>query len=103
MSGRVETHAAAELLDHEIVDADGNACGMVDGLEIEGAGAHAQVVALLVGPGAWQLRLPALPRVVARWLFGERVVRIPIEAVSEVTEVVRLKTGTVPPSPSKKG
>lgn len=90
MSPRVATHAAHELLDHEIVDADGNACGMVDGLEIEGAGAHARVVALLVGPGAWLPRLPALPRVVARWLVGERVVRIPIEAVDSVSEVVRL-------------
>jgi len=98
MSARVETHAAHELLDHEIVDADGNACGMVDGLQIEGSGARARVVALLVGPGAWLPRLPALPRVVARWLFGERVVRIPIEAVSDVSEVVRLKTGTVPDS-----
>ena len=91
MSARVETHGAHELLDHEIVDADGNACGMVDGLEIEGSGAQARVVALLVGPGAWLLRLPALPRVIARWLFGERVIRIPIEAVAEVSEVVTLK------------
>jgi hypothetical protein len=91
MSARSETHAAHELLDHEIVDADGNACGMVDGLEIEGSGAHARVVALLVGPGAWLPRLPALPRVVARWLLGERVVRIPVEAISDVSEVVRLR------------
>jgi hypothetical protein len=91
MSARSETHAAHELLDHEIVDADGNACGMVDGLEIEGSGAHARVVALLVGPGAWLPRLPALPRVVARWLLGGRVVRIPIEAISDVSEVVRLR------------
>jgi len=96
MSAQVETHAASELLDHEIVDADGNACGMVDGLEIEGGGSQARVVALLVGPGAWLPRLPALPRVVARWLFGERVVRIPIEAVNAVSEVVTLKKGTVP-------
>ena len=91
MSAGVEKHAAHELLDHEIVDADGNACGMVDGLEIEGTGAQARVVALLVGPGVWALRLPALPRVVARWLFGERVVRIPIEAVGDVSEVVTLR------------
>lgn len=90
MSARAEAHDARELLDREIVDADGNACGMVDGLEVAGRGAEARVVALLVGPGAWQQRLPALPRVVARWLFGERVVRIPIEAVAEVSEVVRL-------------
>jgi sporulation protein YlmC with PRC-barrel domain len=93
MSARTVTHAARDLLDHEIVDAQGNACGMVDGLEIEGTGAHARIVALLVGPGAWLPRLPALPRVVARWLFGERVVRIPIEAVSEVAETVQLVPG----------
>ena len=91
MSARTEAHAAHELLDHEIVDAEGNACGMVDGLEVEGSGTHARVVALLVGPGAWLPRLPALPRVVARWLLGERVVRIPIVAVSDVSEVVSLK------------
>src|SRR5438105_1195735 len=98
MSARVETHQASELLDHEIVDADGNACGMVDGLEIAGSGSNARVIALLVGPGAWLPRLPALPRVVARWLFGERVVRIPIEAVADVSEVVRL---IEPSSPSR--
>ena len=98
MKARAETHAAHELLDHEIVDADGNPCGMVDGLEIEGTGAQARVVGLLVGPGAWLPRLPALPRVVARWLFGERVVRIPIEAVADVSEVVSLKK---PSSPSR--
>ena len=91
MSVRVATHGAHELLDREIVDADGNARGMVDGLDIEGRGAQARVVALLVGPGAWLSRLPALPRVIARWLFGERVIRIPIEAVSDVSEVVRLR------------
>jgi hypothetical protein len=90
MTVHVETHRAHELLDHEIVDAQGNACGMVDGLQIEGTGEQARVVALLVGPGAWLPRLPALPRVVARWLFGERVIRIPIEAVANVSEVVRL-------------
>ena len=91
MSARVVGHGTRELLDHEIVDADGIPRGMVDGLEIEGRGAAARVVALLVGPGAWLPRLPALPRVIARWLFGERVIRIPIEAVSDVSEVVRLK------------
>ena len=95
MTARAQTHAAHELLDHEIVDADGNACGMVDGLEIEGSGTQAHVVALLVGPGAWLPRLPALPRVIARWLFGERVIRIPIEAVSDVAEVVKLERETV--------
>ena len=98
MSASAGNHAAHDLLDHEIVDAHGKACGMVDALEIEGSGKNARVVALLVGPGAWLPRLPALPRVVARWLFGERVVRIPIEAVSDVSEVVTLKTGTVPDS-----
>jgi sporulation protein YlmC with PRC-barrel domain len=93
MSARTVTHSAQDLLDHEIVDSQGNACGMVDGLEIEGTGAQAHVAALLVGPGAWLPRLPALPRVVARWLLGERVVRIPIEAVSEVAETVKLVPG----------
>jgi hypothetical protein len=82
-----------DVLDHEIVDAEGNPRGMVDALELEGKGADARIVALFTGPGAWLPRLPALPRVVARWMFSERVVRIPIGDVSEVSEVVRLKKG----------
>jgi hypothetical protein len=91
MSSKRVSPAARDLLDHEIVDARGNACGMVDALETDGTGEGARIVALLSGPGAWAPRLPALPRVVARWLFGERVTRIPIEDVADVSEVVQLR------------
>ena len=90
MSTKRESPTARDLLDHEIVDAQGNACGMVDALEIAGVGKDARIVALLTGPGAWAQRLPALPRIVARWLFGQRVVRIAIEDVADVSEVVQL-------------
>jgi sporulation protein YlmC with PRC-barrel domain len=80
------------LLDHELVDADGNSCGMVDGLELREGTPGPEVLALLVGPGAWGPRLPALLAVLAGALFGKAVVRIPWEQVQHVGEVVVLKT-----------
>jgi len=81
-----------DVLDHEIVDIDGVSCGSVDEIAFEQpAGAAPQVAALLVGPGAWTPRLPALFGVVAVQLFGDETIRVPWSEVAEVGEVIRLK------------
>jgi sporulation protein YlmC with PRC-barrel domain len=50
--GRV-LHLLREVLDHEIVDCDGNSCGMVDDIELEWTVDGPGVAALQLGPGRW--------------------------------------------------
>jgi sporulation protein YlmC with PRC-barrel domain len=89
--GRV-LHLLREVLDHEIVDCDGNSCGMVDDIELEWTVDGPGVAALQLGPGAWSRRLPRPLGSLARWIFGRAVVRIPWAEVSEVTEIIRLRS-----------
>jgi sporulation protein YlmC with PRC-barrel domain len=79
-----------DVLDHEIVDVDKVACGMVDDIEFVSTPKGPAVAALLVGPGASMPRLPALFALMGRWLFGDSRVRVPWEHVVEISEVIRL-------------
>ena len=80
-----------DVLDHDIVDVDGVRCGIVDDIEFgEGPGDAPIVTALLVGPGAWQARLPALLGVAAEWLFGSARIRVPWGDVAALTQSVKL-------------
>jgi hypothetical protein len=79
-----------EVLDHEVVDADDVACGMVDDLEFAPTARGPMVAALLLGPGAAGPRLPALFAFAAAKLFGRRIVRVPWRHVVEISEVIRL-------------
>jgi hypothetical protein len=79
-----------EVLDHEVVDADDVSCGMVDDLEFAQTSGGPVVVALLVGPGAWEPRLPAMLRLAAGKLFGRALVRVAWQEVTEISEVIRL-------------
>jgi sporulation protein YlmC with PRC-barrel domain len=81
-----------DVLDHEIVDADGVSCGMVDDIELSNTAHGPVVTALLVGPGAWLPRLPALLERLAQKLFGRRVIRVPWEEVAQVAEVIKLSS-----------
>ena len=85
-------HLLREVLDHEVVDVEGNSCGMVDDIELEWTVDGPGVAALQLGPGAWSRRLPRPLGALARRLFGSAVVRIPWAEVSEVTEVIRLRS-----------
>jgi sporulation protein YlmC with PRC-barrel domain len=85
-------HLLREVLDHEVVDADGVSCGMVDDIELGPAGSATGVKALLLGPGAWTERLPRRLRGLARRVFGQGLVRIPWEEVIQVGEVIRLRS-----------
>jgi sporulation protein YlmC with PRC-barrel domain len=93
MSGR-ETHPLdllREVLDHELVDAEGVSCGMVDDIEFEDTPRGPVPAALVAGPGAWGPRLPALLALCARRLFGSRRVRVPWTEVHDIGETIRLK------------
>jgi sporulation protein YlmC with PRC-barrel domain len=85
-------HLLREVLDHEVVDVDGVPCGMVDDLALEWTIDGPSVVALLLGPGAWVPRLPAPLRGLARRVFGTARVRIPWAEVTQVSEVIRLRS-----------
>ena len=89
MNRRIEL--LRDVLDHEIVDVDGVRCGTVDDLEFEDLDGAPVVAAILVGPRAWQARLPALFAIIAGWLFGRGVTRIPWTAVGRLTQSVELK------------
>ena len=82
-----------QVLDHAVLDADDWPCGVVDDLEVEGGiGGTLRVTALLVGPGAWTERLPALLRWALPKLVGSRCVRVPWSEVCVVGEHIRLRS-----------
>ena len=81
-----------QVLDHAIIDAEDWMCGIVDDIEVEGGvGEPLRIVALLVGPGAWGPRTPALFTRLLPRVFGTRCVRVPWSEVSAVGEHIRLK------------
>lgn len=86
-----------QVLDHEIIDCDDLPCGTVDDMEVAGrVGEPLRVIALLVGPGAWGPRLPAVFAVLTRWLFGSHVTRVPWREVAEVGEKIKLCSRAAP-------
>jgi hypothetical protein len=80
-----------DLVDHELQDCNGIACGMVDDVELE-AEHPPRIVALLVGPGVWQWRLPALARLCVGAVVGTKRVRVPFGEVADISEVIRLRS-----------
>jgi len=85
-----------QVLDHTLVDADDLPCGCVDDIELEGApGEPLRIAALLVGPGAWGPRLPALFARLVRWMGGRQVVRVPWSEVAELGEQIRLRSNAL--------
>jgi sporulation protein YlmC with PRC-barrel domain len=84
--------AVGEILDHEVVDAAGMPCGMVDDVVLDGhPGAPLTIVALLVGPGAWLPRAMWPVRIVAGLVVGRQRVRVPWSAVVSVHERIVLE------------
>jgi hypothetical protein len=84
-----------DLLDHELVDCDGTACGMVDDVELAPTGKNEgalEIVALWSGVGAWTPRLPAFARIAIRAIAGARRRRIDFGEVEAISEVIRLKS-----------
>lgn len=81
----------ADLLDLPIRDKDGRWCGIVDDVELSGAaGKDVRIAALLVGPGAYEGRMPAWAYWVVRKIAGDGVVRVPIDKVEQIHTAVAL-------------
>ena len=82
----------AELLDLPIQDKDGRWCGVVDDVEFSGrVGEDVRIAALLVGPGAYDGRMPGWLFAISRVVIGDGMVRVPIAEVETVGSVVKLK------------
>jgi sporulation protein YlmC with PRC-barrel domain len=90
MSDKVtEVDIALGILDHQLVDADGQNCGKVDDLEIAGLDGDApEVVEIIVGGNAWRTR-GRLGRLAAR--LAGNAVHVPWQEVGSVTSVVTLE------------
>lgn len=83
----------SQLLDLPIIDLDERWCGIVDDVELKGeARKRMQISALLVGPGAYKGRLPHWLFWIARRIAGERMTRVPVEEISEIGAVVKLRS-----------
>ena len=89
MSQITDVDLALGILDHQLVDSDGNNCGKVDDLEITGVdGNSPDVVEILVGGNAWRSR-GGLGRLAAR--VSGNAVHVPWPEVDAVSSVVTLK------------
>jgi sporulation protein YlmC with PRC-barrel domain len=89
MSKVTDVDIALGILDHQLVDGDGQHCGKVDDLEIAGLDSDSpEVVAILIGGNAWRSR-GLLGRLAAR--FSGNAVHVPWSEVDSVTSVVTLK------------
>lgn len=82
----------SELLDLPLFDMEGKYCGIVDDVELEGAaGKPLELKALLVGPGAYNGRLPEWAMWLVKLVAGDRVVRVPMEKVRSIGSAVHME------------
>ena len=89
MSDFVEVDLALGILDHQLVDRDGQNCGNVDELEIGGInGDSPEVTEILVGGNAWRTR-GRLGRLLAR--FAGDAVHVPWQEVESLSSVVNFR------------
>jgi len=80
-----------QLLDDQLIDADGTRCGRVDDVELKGeVGKRLRVDALLTGSGAWPGRLPAPASSAIAAIASAWIVRIPWDVVEDVKTAVKL-------------
>lgn len=83
----------SQLLDLPIIDRDERWCGIVDDVELYGVpGKEMRVKALLVGPGAYEGRMPGWMYWLVRKIAGERIVQVPADEIIEIGSVVKLKS-----------
>jgi sporulation protein YlmC with PRC-barrel domain len=87
--GRIKL--VSQLLDLPLLDSDGKYCGIVDDVEFTGGpGKELKIKALLVGPGAYDRRLPDWATWLVRKLAGDRIARVPFDRVRTIAAVVEL-------------
>ena len=85
-------HLLRDVVDHEVVDVHQLPCGTVDDIEIElDPRRGLRPVALLIGPGAWQRRLPRLLARIARRVAGDAESRVPLSEIAYIGERVALR------------
>jgi sporulation protein YlmC with PRC-barrel domain len=93
MSRAIEVDIALAILDHQLIDGDGENCGKVDDLEITGLdGGSPEIVEIVVGGNAWRSR-GLLGRLAAR--LSGNAVHVPWPEVDAVTSVVTLRRPAV--------
>lgn len=81
----------SELLDLPLIDSEGKYCGIVDDVEFAGGAKQLKLKALLVGPGAYERRMPAWLFWLVRKLAGDRLTRVPIGKVRTIGTTVMLE------------
>jgi sporulation protein YlmC with PRC-barrel domain len=82
----------SELLDLPLYDSEEKYCGVVDDVELTGGpGKALKVKALLVGPGAYEGRLPGWAFWIVRNIAGDRITRVPMEKVRTINTAVHLE------------
>ena len=85
-------HLLRDVLDHDVVDAHQLPCGCVDDIEVElDTRTGFRPVALLIGPGAWQRRLPLWLARLARGVVGDAEIRVPWSEIVHIGERVALR------------
>ncbi len=82
---------ALQVLDRQLVSADGVLCGKVDDIELAREDGSLRTAAVLSGPASWPDRLPGFLRAPAAALFRGEVARVEWDEIAEVSAVVRLK------------
>jgi len=81
----------SQLLDLPLIDSDGNYCGIVDDIELEGSpGKKTRLKALLVGPGTYSGRMPGWAMPLIRLIAGDRVTRVPVTRIESIKSFVQL-------------
>lgn len=89
--GRIKI--VSQLLDLPIVDKDERYCGIVDDVQLTGtAGKEVRVEALLVGPGAYEGRLPQWMYWIVRKIGRDRMARVPVAEIVDIGSVVKLRS-----------
>ena len=82
----------SQLLDLPILDKDDRWCGIVDDVELEGsAGKDMRIKALLVGPGAYEGRMPGWMFWLVDQLAGSRIALVPFDQIETIGAAVHLQ------------
>lgn len=80
----------SELLDLPLIDSEGKFAGIVDDVEFSGE-KELKLKALLVGPGAYEGRMPAWMFALVRVIAGHRLTRVPMDMVHTIGTAVKLE------------
>ena len=79
----------ADLLDLPLIDSEGCYCGIVDDVEFSGA-KELKLKALLVGPGAFEGRMPGWLYWMTTKVAGDRITRVPTDRIRSIASAVTL-------------